>query len=130
MRETTWGLLHSDDLTPWNVVANHRESVQAWGWRMDAQRSFCTQVAVPGVFLQLCSGCIIVGLCRSACPVDFFDIERILSALARSTMYVQAIWRSKIYKLCILIYIYIYYIHPELRIRNCRFGSGKGVGPL
>ena len=25
---------------------------------------------------------------------------------------------------------YIYYIHPKLRIQNCRFGSGKGAGPL
>ena len=28
------------------------------------------------------------------------------------------------------IYIYIYYIHPELRIFGCRFYPGKGVGPL
>ena len=27
-------------------------------------------------------------------------------------------------------FIYIYYIHPELRIGNCRFRSGKGAGPL
>ena len=26
--------------------------------------------------------------------------------------------------------IYIYYIHPELRIRDYRFGSGKGAGSL
>jgi hypothetical protein len=26
--------------------------------------------------------------------------------------------------------IYIYYIHPELRIGNCRFRSRKGAGPL
>ena len=26
--------------------------------------------------------------------------------------------------------IYIYYIHPELRIEDCRSGSGKGAGPL
>jgi len=26
--------------------------------------------------------------------------------------------------------IYIYYIHPELRIENYRFRSGKGAGPL
>ncbi len=26
--------------------------------------------------------------------------------------------------------IYIYYIHPKLRIRDCRFRSGKGAGPL
>ena len=24
----------------------------------------------------------------------------------------------------------IYYIHPELRIGSCRFGLGKGAGPL
>ena len=24
----------------------------------------------------------------------------------------------------------VYYIHPELRIRNYRFRSGKGAGPL
>jgi len=28
------------------------------------------------------------------------------------------------------VLIYIYYMHPELRIGNCRFGSGKGAGPL
>ena len=28
------------------------------------------------------------------------------------------------------VYIYIYYIHPELRIGDCPFGSGKGAGPL
>ena len=28
------------------------------------------------------------------------------------------------------IYIYIYYIHPQLRIENCRFRSGKGARPL
>ena len=27
-------------------------------------------------------------------------------------------------------YIYIYYIHPELRIGNCLSGTKKGVGPL
>ena len=26
--------------------------------------------------------------------------------------------------------LYIYYIYPELRIGDCRFGSGKGAGPL
>ena len=26
--------------------------------------------------------------------------------------------------------IYIFYIHPELRIANCRSGTGKGAGPL
>lgn len=26
--------------------------------------------------------------------------------------------------------IYIYYTTPELRIENCRFGSGKGARPL
>ena len=25
---------------------------------------------------------------------------------------------------------YIYYIHPELRIGDCRSGTGKGAGPL
>ena len=29
-----------------------------------------------------------------------------------------------------IIYIYIYYIHPELRIRDYPSGSGKGAGPL
>ena len=28
------------------------------------------------------------------------------------------------------IYIYIYYIFPELRIGDCRSGTGKGAGPL
>jgi len=28
------------------------------------------------------------------------------------------------------ILLYIYYIHPELRIGNYRFRSEKGVGPL
>ena len=27
-------------------------------------------------------------------------------------------------------HIYIYYIHPELRIGNCHSGAGKGAGPL
>ena len=26
--------------------------------------------------------------------------------------------------------IYMYYIYPELKIRNCRSGTGKGAGPL
>lgn len=26
--------------------------------------------------------------------------------------------------------IYIYYIHPELRIGDCRSRTGKGAGPL
>ncbi len=29
-----------------------------------------------------------------------------------------------------MLYIYIYYTIPELRIENCRFGLGKGAGPL
>ena len=28
------------------------------------------------------------------------------------------------------MYIYIYYIHPELRICEWRSGTGKGAGPL
>ena len=35
-------------------------------------------------------------------------------------------WRGVAY----YIYIYVYYIHPELRIGNYRSGMGKGVGPL
>jgi hypothetical protein len=29
-----------------------------------------------------------------------------------------------------LVYVYIYYIHPELGIGNCPFRLGKGAGPL
>ena len=29
----------------------------------------------------------------------------------------------------IYINIYVYYIHPELRIGDCCFGSGKAAGP-
>lgn len=32
--------------------------------------------------------------------------------------------------LFVSLYIYTYIIYPELRIENCRFGSGKGAGPL
>ncbi len=28
------------------------------------------------------------------------------------------------------ILVSIYYIHPELRIEDCHFGSGTGAGPL
>ena len=34
---------------------------------------------------------------------------------------------------CVVLFqrlLYIYYIHPELRISNCHFRSGKGAGPL
>ena len=30
----------------------------------------------------------------------------------------------------VYIYMYIYYIHPELRIWDCLFRSRKGAGPL
>ena len=30
----------------------------------------------------------------------------------------------------VLVYIYIYYIHPELRMSNRPSGTGKGEGPL
>ena len=33
-------------------------------------------------------------------------------------------------KSCIMDIIYIYYIHPELRIVDCHSGSGKRAGPL
>jgi len=29
-----------------------------------------------------------------------------------------------------VLYIYVNYIHPELRIWNCRFRSGKGAKPI
>lgn len=34
---------------------------------------FCAQVAVQGTDLQLCSGCIMVGLCCGLFPMDFCE---------------------------------------------------------
>ena len=50
-----------------------------------------------------------------------------------STKQKTACSASPVAQLCVWLWnalVYIYYIHPELRIENCRFRSGQGARPL